>query len=141
MVYGGVVYDSLERLIGLQPADFKNGTSGIGKTGTPSDVSRLGALYRAACADLALAYAYQLPQNTVQYLLPPRKMSRTDLATALANPNHVDADADGMVAMPNVNPVEEMANMITTQRSFEMNSQAVQAADQMMQVVANLRKF
>src|SRR4051794_31957914 len=35
---------------------------------TPADVSRLGSLYRAACADLALAYAYQLPHNTVQYL-------------------------------------------------------------------------
>lgn len=34
----------------------------------PANVSRLGALYRAACADLALAFAYQLPQNTVQYL-------------------------------------------------------------------------
>ena len=34
----------------------------------PADRSRFGALYRAACADLALAYAYQLPQNTVQYL-------------------------------------------------------------------------
>jgi uncharacterized membrane protein SpoIIM required for sporulation len=34
----------------------------------PAGVSRFGALYRAACADLALAYAYQLPQNTVQYL-------------------------------------------------------------------------
>jgi uncharacterized membrane protein SpoIIM required for sporulation len=31
-------------------------------------VARFGSLYRAACADLALAYAYQLPQNTVQYL-------------------------------------------------------------------------
>ncbi|HEX5103435.1 MAG TPA: stage II sporulation protein M [Pirellulaceae bacterium] len=31
-------------------------------------ISRFGALYRAACADLALAYAYQLPQNTVAYL-------------------------------------------------------------------------
>ena len=35
---------------------------------TPADRSRFGALYRAACADLALAYAYQLPQNTVAYL-------------------------------------------------------------------------
>jgi len=35
---------------------------------TPAEVSRIGSLYRAACADLALAYAYQLPQNTVQYL-------------------------------------------------------------------------
>src|SRR5687768_9444305 len=32
------------------------------------DMSRFAALYRAACADLALADAYQLPQNTVQYL-------------------------------------------------------------------------
>ena len=32
------------------------------------DVSKFAALYRAACADLALADAYQLPPNTVQYL-------------------------------------------------------------------------
>jgi uncharacterized membrane protein SpoIIM required for sporulation len=31
-------------------------------------IARFAALYRAACADLALAYVYQLPQNTVQYL-------------------------------------------------------------------------
>jgi len=41
---------------------------GAGQSVPPAQVSRLGALYRAACADLALAYAYQLPQNTVQYL-------------------------------------------------------------------------
>src|SRR3954465_3608425 len=34
----------------------------------PAQMSRFAALYRAACADLALADAYQLPQNTVQYL-------------------------------------------------------------------------
>src|SRR5262245_2228410 len=34
----------------------------------PAAISRFAALYRAACADLALADAYQLPQNTVQYL-------------------------------------------------------------------------
>jgi uncharacterized membrane protein SpoIIM required for sporulation len=33
-----------------------------------AETARMGALYRAACADLALAYSYQLPQNTVQYL-------------------------------------------------------------------------
>jgi uncharacterized membrane protein SpoIIM required for sporulation len=31
-------------------------------------VSRLAALYRAACADLALAESYQLPPSTVEYL-------------------------------------------------------------------------
>src|SRR5262245_30452894 len=39
-----------------------------GKSLKPAEVARLGALYRAACADLALAFAYQLPQNTVHYL-------------------------------------------------------------------------
>src|SRR5687767_1926178 len=54
-------WQELERLCDHSPG-------GPGKTMKPADVSRLGALYRAACADLALAYAYQLPQNTVQYL-------------------------------------------------------------------------
>ena len=35
---------------------------------TPQEVARFAALYRAACADLALADAYQLPPSTVQYL-------------------------------------------------------------------------
>jgi uncharacterized membrane protein SpoIIM required for sporulation len=35
--------------------------------GAPA-VGRFATLYRAACADLALADAYQLPPNTVQYL-------------------------------------------------------------------------
>jgi len=34
----------------------------------PAAMSRFAALHRAACADLALADAYQLPQNTIQYL-------------------------------------------------------------------------
>lgn len=34
----------------------------------PADLARFAALYRAACADLALADAYQLPPNTIQYL-------------------------------------------------------------------------
>jgi uncharacterized membrane protein SpoIIM required for sporulation len=43
------------------------GTLTKGNVGA-ADVSRFAALYRAACADLALADAYQLPPNTVQYL-------------------------------------------------------------------------
>lgn len=34
----------------------------------PATVTRFGSLYRAVCADLALADAYQLPLGTVQYL-------------------------------------------------------------------------
>ncbi|MBL7716733.1 MAG: flagellar basal body rod protein FlgC [Bdellovibrionales bacterium] len=49
------------------------------------------------------------------------------------NPGHPDANPDGYVAMPNVNTVEEMANMISSQRSYEANVTAMNAAKQMAQ--------
>ena len=47
------------------------------------------------------------------------------------NPAHPDANAEGYVAMPNVNTAEEMANMINTQRSYEANVAAMNAAKAM----------
>ena len=41
----------------------------------------------------------------------------------------------------NVNPVNELVGLITTQRSFDMNSQAVQAADEMLQALLRMRRF
>lgn len=47
------------------------------------------------------------------------------------NPSHPHANAEGYVAMPNVNTVEEMANMISAQRSYEANVTAMGAAKAM----------
>jgi flagellar basal-body rod protein FlgG len=47
----------------------------------------------------------------------------------------------GTLEASNVEPVEELIDLITTQRSFELNSQVVQAGDQMLQLVASLRRF
>ena len=41
----------------------------------------------------------------------------------------------GYLEMSNVNVVEEMVNMIETQRAYEMNSKAISTADQMLQYV------
>lgn len=41
----------------------------------------------------------------------------------------------------NVEPVQELIDLITTQRAFELNSQVVQAGDQIMQLISNLRRF
>ena len=38
----------------------------------------------------------------------------------------------------NVNIVEEMANMITTQRAYEINSKTIQTSDEMMQTTINM---
>lgn len=47
------------------------------------------------------------------------------------DPSHPDANPQGYVAMPNVNVVEEMADMINATRSYEANVTAVQAARSM----------
>ena len=43
--------------------------------------------------------------------------------------------AQGYVESSNVNVVEELVNMIETQRAYEMNSKAITTADQMLQYV------
>jgi flagellar basal-body rod protein FlgC len=47
------------------------------------------------------------------------------------NPGHPDADARGMVAMPNVNIHEEMADLMAASRSFEANLAVVRNARSM----------
>ena len=46
----------------------------------------------------------------------------------------------GYLEMSNVKVVEEMVNMIVAQRAYEVNSKAVQSADEMMQEGNNLRR-
>jgi flagellar basal-body rod protein FlgC len=48
------------------------------------------------------------------------------------NPNHPMADADGYIYKPNVNVVEEMANMISASRAYQTNVQVADAAKQML---------
>jgi flagellar basal-body rod protein FlgG len=46
--------------------------------------------------------------------------------------------AQGFLEGSNVNIMEEMVGMITTQRAYEINSKAIQTSDQMLQMVNNL---
>jgi flagellar basal-body rod protein FlgC len=47
-------------------------------------------------------------------------------------PDHPMADENGYVYMPNVNVVEEMANMISASRSYQTNVEVVNTAKQLM---------
>ena len=53
-------------------------------------------------------------------------------------PNHPSANADGYVFYPNVNVVEEMADMISASRAFQTNVEMMNTAKQMMQRVLSL---
>ena len=44
----------------------------------------------------------------------------------------------GYLEQSNVNVVQELVNMIQTQRAYEMNSKAIQTSDQMLQRLAQL---
>ena len=60
----------------------------------------------------------------------------------LANPgqNGLGTLNQSTLELSNVDPVNSLIDLITTQRSFEMTSQVVQAADQIMQLITNLRR-
>ena len=85
-------------------------------TATPAPGSFGAALGQAAGARRVEVSQIHEDQN------PPRMQYE---------PNHPDADPAGYVAYPNVNVVEEMADMISASRSYEANVTAAQASKAM----------
>jgi len=58
--------------------------------------------------------------------------------TGAPNNNGMGAVQQGFVETSNVNVVEELVQMIQTQRAYELNSKAVQTSDQMLQKLAQI---
>lgn len=60
------------------------------------------------------------------------KITRDDTAPKLKyDPSHPDADANGYVAYPNINPVVEMADLVEATRSYQANVAAFESAKNM----------
>jgi flagellar basal-body rod protein FlgC len=55
-------------------------------------------------------------------------------------PGHPDADKDGYVAYPAINPVMEMVDLMGSVRAYQLNASAVQAAKQMIQQTIDILK-
>ena len=62
-------------------------------------------------------------RGIVESLAPPRKEYQ---------PNHPLADEQGYLFYSNVNPIEEMANMISASRSYQNNLEIINTAKQML---------
>jgi flagellar basal-body rod protein FlgC len=60
---------------------------------------------------------------------PPRR---------IYDPGHPDADDQGYVSMPNVNPVTEMVELISASRAYEANVTAMQTAKSMFNKTLDL---
>lgn len=100
-MFAGMVRQATPRLATTQPGHLSGGSGGL--TGNPSQV---------AVVDV----------NETHDQSPPRM---------IYDPGNPDADANGYVAMPNVNIITEMVNMISASRAFEANVVAVNAAKNM----------
>jgi len=55
------------------------------------------------------------------------------------NQNGIGRLAQGQLENSNVNIVEEMVNMITAQRAYEINAKVIQTSDQILQATNNIR--
>jgi flagellar basal-body rod protein FlgC len=78
-------------------------------------------------ADLPGVHIAQVVEDTA----PPLK--RYD-------PGHPDADADGYVAYPDINPVTEMVDLMGATRAYGLNSSAVQAEKGMISSALEIAK-
>ncbi len=56
------------------------------------------------------------------------------------DPMHPDANADGFVAMPNINVIEEMTDMLSASRSYEANVTAITTTKAMVQKALEIGK-
>ncbi|WP_445776256.1 flagellar basal body rod protein FlgC [Shewanella sp.] len=56
------------------------------------------------------------------------------------SPDHPLADGDGFIYKPNVNVMEEMADMISASRSYQMNVQVADATKSMLQQTLRMGK-
>jgi flagellar basal-body rod protein FlgC len=55
-------------------------------------------------------------------------------------PGNPDADKDGFVAYPAINPITEMADMMDANRAYQLNASAIGAAKQMIQESIDILK-
>ena len=87
-------------------------------------------------------FAAQAPEGSFREILRDRQEMLSKVAVVgivedsrapirRYNPNHPEADRNGYVALPNINVMEEMVNMISATRSYEANVSAIKAAKAM----------
>ncbi len=56
------------------------------------------------------------------------------------DPTHPDADTQGYVAYPNINPVQEMVDLMGSVRAYQLNASAITASKQLIQQSIDILK-
>lgn len=101
------------------------------KTANGKPYERRAILYESVPVEpfdqsLDNAMSEELQKVRVTNVLPDGRDFKT-----IYDPSHPLADEEGIVQMPNINPVEEMANLMIASRSYEANLAAMNTAKQL----------
>jgi flagellar basal-body rod protein FlgC len=81
---------------------------------------------------LALAGFHRLP-SMIPSVRVERVVSDPTPPTMRYEPGHPDANQEGYVAYPAINPVQEMVDLMGAVRAYQLNASAVSATKQMIQ--------
>lgn len=76
--------------------------------------------------------------GTPQGVRASTELAKPDDIILRFEPGHPDADADGYVKLPGVDPLEETVNMISAARSFEANATAFNTAKELARATLKL---
>ena len=95
--------------------------------------SSTGQTYRARHPVFETVYSDMMGDNSISRgvrvagIIESQKELRKEYI-----PEHPAADEDGFVYFPNVNPIEEMTNMISASRTYQNNVEIINASKQML---------
>lgn len=107
----------------------------IDTTRTPEGGAYKRRTVRFASADSALPFAGVVQkfagQASTGVVLTQTAIDTTTPSRQEYNPAHPDADADGMVELPNVELVQEMTDLTSANRSYQANATVLNAVKQM----------
>jgi flagellar basal-body rod protein FlgC len=89
---------------------------------------------------LMLADFHSMPSNTVPAVRVSQVVDDPTPAVMRYEPGHPDANKDGYVAYPAINPIQEMVDLMGAVRSYQLNASAITASKQMIQQAMDLLK-
>ncbi|MBX7081629.1 MAG: flagellar basal body rod protein FlgC [Nannocystaceae bacterium] len=92
---------------------------------------RREVVLEATPQDFGTAFASAMGPEAAMGVRVQDVVESNDAPMLVYDPGHPDADAAGYVAMPNVNPIAEMVNLMGAARAYEAGTSVLQTVRQM----------
>lgn len=111
--------------VDLAASNLANAESTRGPDGKP--YKRLDPVLASVPFDAALGTA-QASGVAVQQIVQDQGPGKR-----VYSPGHPDADSDGFVTLPDVNPIHEVVNLVSASKSYDANATAIETLKTMAQ--------